>query len=196
MIYLASRSPRRAELLRQIGVEFLLHDIDIDESRLPVESATDYVCRMATTKARIALEQIVHEKISTQQESCVVLAADTIIALDDDIIGKPADRDQCRCILERLSARQHLVLTAVALATAEDIELRLTRNRVSFRSLSTQEIESYCATEEPMDKAGAYAIQGKAALFIDHLEGSYSAVVGLPLLETAELLGNADIELL
>ena len=88
------------------------------------------------------------------------------------------------------------MLTAVALATAEDIELRLTRNRVSFRSLSTQEIESYCATEEPMDKAGAYAIQGKAALFIDHLEGSYSAVVGLPLLETAELLGNADIELL
>lgn len=195
MIYLASRSPRRTELLHQIGVEFLLHDIDIDESRLSAESATDYVCRMATTKAGIAREQIAHEKISTQQESCVVLAADTIIALDDDIIGKPADRDQCRCILERLSARQHLVLTAVALATAEDNALRLTRNRVSFKSLSAQEIESYCATEEPMDKAGAYAIQGKAALFIDHLEGSYSAVMGLPLFETAELLRNADIEL-
>ena len=192
MIYLASRSPRRAELLHQIGVDFLVQDIDIDESRLPGESATDYVCRMATAKAGIGLEQI----SDGQKESCVVLAADTTIALDGDIIGKPADRDQCRCILERLSARQHLVLTAVALATAEDIELRLTRNRVSFRSLSTQEIESYCATEEPMDKAGAYAIQGKAALFIDHLEGSYSAVVGLPLLETAELLGNADIELL
>jgi septum formation protein len=205
MIYLASRSPRRAELLRQIGVEFLLHDIDIDESRMPAESATDYVCRMATTKAGIALEQITGERIvdqriadekrAGQQETCVVLAADTTIALDGDIIGKPADRDQCRCILERLSARQHLVLTAVALATAEDIAVRLTRNQVSFRSLSTQEIESYCATEEPMDKAGAYAIQGKAALFIDHLEGSYSAVMGLPLLETAELLGNADIEL-
>ena len=196
MIYLASRSPRRTELLHQIGVEFLLHDIDIDESRLSAESATDYVCRMATTKAGIAREQIAHEKISTQQQSCVVLAADTIIALDDDIIGKPADRDQCRCILERLSARQHLVLTAVALATVEDTALRLTRNRVSFKSLSAQEIESYCATEEPMDKAGAYAIQGKAALFIDHLEGSYSAVMGLPLFETAELLRNADIELL
>jgi len=195
MIYLASRSPRRTELLHQIGVEFLLHDIDIDESRLSAESATDYVCRMATTKAGIAREQIAHEKISTQQESCVVLAADTIIALDDDIIGKPADRDQCRCILERLSARQHLVLTAVALATVEDTALRLTRNRVSFKSLSAQEIKSYCATEEPMDKAGAYAIQGKAALFIDHLEGSYSAVMGLPLFETAELLRNADIEL-
>jgi septum formation protein len=191
MIYLASRSPRRAELLRQIGVDFRVHDIDIDESRSPGESATEYVCRMATTKARIALEQI-----AGQQESSVVLAADTTIALDDDIIGKPADRDQCRCILEQLSARQHLVLTAVALATPADITLRLTRNRVSFRSLSAQEIESYCATAEPMDKAGAYAIQGKAALFIDHLEGSYSAVMGLPLFETAELLRNADIELL
>ena len=191
MIYLASRSPRRAELLRQIGVDFRVHDIDIDESRSPGESATEYVCRMATTKARIALEQI-----AGQQESSVVLAADTTIALDDDIIGKPADRDQCRCILGRLSARQHLVLTAVALATQENITLRLTRNRVSFRSLSAQEIESYCATAEPMDKAGAYAIQGKAALFIDHLEGSYSAVMGLPLFETAELLRNADIELL
>jgi septum formation protein len=191
MIYLASRSPRRAELLRQIGVDFRVHDIDIDESRSPGESATEYVCRMATTKARIALEQI-----AGQQESSVVLAADTTIALDDDIIGKPADRHQCRCILEQLSARQHLVLTAVALATEEDITLRLTRNRVSFRSLSAQEIESYCATAEPMDKAGAYAIQGKAALFIDHLEGSYSAVMGLPLFETAELLRNADIELL
>lgn len=211
MIYLASRSPRRAELLRQIGVEFLLHDIDIDESRLPAESATDYVCRIATSKARVAAaelaaeqsvderivhEQITHELKARQQESCVVLAADTTIALDDDIIGKPADRDQCRCILERLSARQHLVLTAVVLATAEDFALRLTHNRVSFRSLSAQEIESYCATEEPMDKAGAYAIQGKAAQFIDHLEGSYSAVMGLPLFETAELLRNADIELL
>jgi septum formation protein len=195
MIYLASRSPRRAELLHQIVVEFQLHDIDIDESRLPAESATEYVCRMATSKAGIALEQIADEKKAGRQESSVVLAADTTIALDDDIIGKPADCDQCRCILERLSARQHLVLTAVALATAQDIALRLTRNRVSFRSLSAQEIESYCATEEPLDKAGAYAIQGKAALFIDYLEGSYSAVMGLPLFETAELLRNADIEL-
>ena len=195
MIYLASRSPRRAELMSQIGVEFLLHDIDIDESRLPAESAIDYVCRIATSKARIAAAEIASERLAGWQESGVVLAADTTIALDDDIIGKPADRDQCRCILERLSARRHLVLTAVALATEENITFRLTQNLVSFRSLSAQEIESYCATEEPMDKAGAYAIQGKAALFIDHLEGSYSAVMGLPLFETAELLRNADIEL-
>ena len=196
MIYLASRSPRRAELLRQIGVDFVVHDVDIDESRLPAEAAGEYVCRMATTKARIAVAQIGDELMAAgRQESCAVLAADTTIALDGDIIGKPADRDQCRCILQRLSARQHQVLTAVALATAGDIALRLTRNRVSFRSLSTAEIENYCATAEPMDKAGAYAIQGKAALFIDHLEGSYSAVMGLPLFETAELLRNADIEL-
>ena len=205
MIYLASRSPRRAELLRQIGVDFVVHDVDIDESRLPAEAAGEYVCRMATTKARIAAAQIADERMvdelraagqmAGRQESCVVLAADTTIALDGDIIGKPADRDQCRCILQRLSARQHQVLTAVALETAGDVALRLTRNRVSFRSLSTAEIENYCATAEPMDKAGAYAIQGKAALFIDHLEGSYSAVMGLPLFETAELLRNADIEL-
>jgi septum formation protein len=196
MIYLASRSPRRAELLRQIGVDFVVHDVDIDESRLPAEAAGEYVCRMASTKARIAAGQIVDELVATgRQESCAVLAADTTIALDGDIIGKPADRDQCRCILQRLSARQHQVLTAVALATAGDIAVRLTRNRVSFKPLSTVEIEAYCATAEPMDKAGAYAIQGKAALFIDHLEGSYSAVMGLPLFETAELLRNADIEL-
>jgi septum formation protein len=196
MIYLASRSPRRVELLRQIGVDFVVHDVDIDESRLPAEAAGEYVCRMASTKARIAAGQIVDELVATgRQESCAVLAADTTIALDGDIIGKPADRDQCRCILQRLSARQHQVLTAVALATAGDIAVRLTRNRVNFKPLSTAEIEAYCATAEPMDKAGAYAIQGKAALFIDHLEGSYSAVMGLPLFETAELLRNADIEL-
>ena len=195
MIYLSSRSPRRAELLHQIGIEFSVHDIDIDESRSPAESVTEYVCRMATTKARIAAGQLAARRITERRESWVVLAADTTIELDDDIIGKPADRDQCRYILEQLSARQHLVLTAVALATHEDIELRLTRNQVSFRSLTALEIESYCTTAEPMDKAGAYAIQGKAALFIDHLEGSYSAVMGLPLFETAELLRNADIEL-
>ena len=190
MIYLASRSPRRAELLHQIGVEFVVHYIDIDESRSSNESPAEYVCRMATSKARIAAEQI-----AGRQEPGVVLAADTTIAIDNDIIGKPADRNQCRCILEQLSASQHLVLTAVALAAQGDIAFRLTRNRVSFRVLSAQEIESYCATTEPMDKAGAYAIQGKAAIFIDHLEGSYSAVMGLPLFETAELLRNAEIEL-
>ncbi len=145
---------------------------------------------MATEKARVAARWL-----STQQNDYCVLAADTTIALDGDIIGKPADQDQCRCILGQLSARQHLVLTAVALATPQGIAWRLAQSRVSFKALSPREIESYCATEEPMDKAGAYGIQGKAALFIKHLEGSYSAVMGLPLYETAELLQDADIVL-
>lgn len=191
MIYLASKSPRRAELLRQVGIEFKVHAVDIDETLQTDEPATEYVCRMARDKARVAATQI-----AAQQNRFAVLAADTTITLDGDIMGKPADRDQCRCILGKLSARQHLVLSAVALATQDSVALRLTQNRVSFRALSTQEIESYCASSEPMDKAGAYAIQGRAALFISHLEGSYSAVMGLPLFETAELLRNADIALL
>ena len=187
MIYLASRSPRRAELLRQIGIEFTVQVCDIDETRLASESPVEYVCRMATTKARVVAEQL------SGLQGAVVLAADTTIALDGATIGKPADQSQCCSILQQLSARQHLVLSAVALAIQGDVRLRLSQNRVSFRTLSAQEIESYCATGEPMDKAGAYAIQGKAAQFIEHLEGSYSAVMGLPLYETAELLANADI---
>ena len=190
MVYLASRSPRRAELLRQIGVDFSIHDIDIDESRLPAESASDYVCRMARSKARIAADGI-----PDLQPKDVVLAADTTIHVDNDIIGKPADREQCNCILKQLSGRQHQVLTAVAVVNAQELAWRLSSNQVSFRTLSAKEIESYCATPEPMDKAGAYAIQGKAALFVDHLQGSYSAVMGLPLFETAELLQDAGIEL-
>jgi septum formation protein len=190
MIYLASQSPRRAELLRQIGVEFEVCASDIDERKLASESPREYVCRMATSKARMALSEL-----AKTRDSFAVLAADTTIELDGDIIGKPADRSQCRCILQKLSGRQHHVLTAVALATTERLEFRLSRNRVRFRILSQREIDAYCATVEPMDKAGAYAIQGKAAVFVEQLEGSYSAVMGLPLFETAELLSKAAIEI-
>ena len=190
MIYLASNSPRRAELLRQIGVEFSVMAIAIDETWLDSESAAEYVCRLAASKARVGARQI-----AEREDDYRVLAADTAIALDGDIIGKPADREQCCRILGRLSARQHLVLTAVALASPRDVALRLTQSRVSFSEIPAYEIEAYCASGEPMDKAGAYAIQGKAALFIDHLEGSYSAVMGLPLFETGELLRCADIAL-
>jgi septum formation protein len=190
MIYLASRSPRRAELLRQIGVEFEVFASDVDERQLGTESPEEYVSRLAQTKARVAAAEIAEKKTSW-----VVLAADTTIAIDGDIIGKPADPSQCRCFLRRLSAREHLVLTAVAVATNESLDLRLTRNRVKFRELSEAEIASYCSSPEPMDKAGAYAIQGKAAVFVERLEGSYSAVMGLPLCETAELLRAANIEI-
>ncbi len=174
--------------MRQIGIEFVVQAMDIDESREPTESAAEYVSRMATAKAGIVAAQL-----DGKQESYAVLAADTTIALDGDTIGKPANREQCHSILQQLSGRQHLVLSAVALATPGKVALRLTQSRVSFRSISASEIESYCATGEPMDKAGAYAIQGKAAIFIEYLEGSYSAVMGLPLYETAELLQDADI---
>jgi len=190
MIYLASQSPRRAELLRQIGVKHEVYDSAIDETMLSTESPEEYVSRMAETKARVALAAL-----AAARAGGVVLAADTTIALDGEIIGKPSDPDDCCRILRRLSGRQHQVLTAVALASGDRLESRLTRNEVSFRVLRAREIKAYCASREPLDKAGAYAIQGKGAVFVERLEGSYSAVMGLPLFETAELLRRADIEI-
>ena len=187
MIYLASASPRRAELLRQIGVAFAVRAANIDESRLPDEPDQEYVCRLARSKA-----EHVAKTIADQQSSYTILAADTAISVEGDIIGKPDDRAHCQCILQRLSGRQHQVLTAVAVVTPAGVEWCLSRNRIWFRPLSASEINLYCDIEEPMDKAGAYAIQGKAAIFVKHLEGSYSAVMGLPLYETAELLRKVD----
>ncbi|MEM7561993.1 MAG: Maf family protein [Pseudomonadota bacterium] len=189
-LYLASKSPRRAELLGQIGVDFTVHDIDIDESRLAGETAVDYVCRITRNKADQAISDLMPVKPSD-----LVLAADTTIALDGDIIGKPEDREHCRSILNQLSSRQHQVLTAVAIASINGTELCLTTNQVFFRAISEREIENYCSCREPMDKAGAYAIQGKAAVFIEKLEGSYSSVMGLPLFETANLLSKVGIDL-
>jgi septum formation protein len=190
MIYLASQSPRRAELLRQIGVEYQVYAANVDESRFASEDPDEYVCRVAEAKVRA-----VASEVAVNAKSWVVLAADTTIEIDGDIIGKPLDEDHCQCILGRLSDREHRVLTAVAVATEAGLELRLSRNLIKFRKLTDREIEAYCATAEPMDKAGAYAIQGKAAVFIERLEGSYSAVMGLPLSETAELLRRAHIEI-
>ena len=191
MIYLASQSPRRAELLRQIGVQYQVHAADIDERKAVGETPVEYVCRMAKTKARVA-----QEAIARSESSWVIIAADTTIALDGDVIGKPEDTGDCCRILRMLSARQHQVLTAVAVATPDWLEHRLNRSRVEFRALRETEISAYCACEEPRDKAGAYAVQGRAAIFIERLEGSYSGVMGLPLCETAELLRHAEIEIL
>ncbi len=191
MILLASSSPRRAELLQQIGVEFEIYPVDIDESRQPGEAADVYVLRMARNKALAA-----QESLDTGRLQQPVLAADTTIAIDDDIIGKPSEQMPCRDILSRLSGRCHEVLSAVALASSAGLDWRLSRNRVCFRTLDTAEIQAYCGGSEPCDKAGAYAIQGFAAVFIERLEGSYSGVMGLPLFETAELLRGAGIRLL
>ncbi len=188
MIYLASGSPRRAELLQQIEIDFEVLTVDIDESLQGAETAEDYVCRMAISKARAGIS-----KLTNKSTPVAVLGADTIITIDDNIIGKPHDSDHCRCILSKLSGRDHQVMSAVALAIGDRVYHRLSANRVFFRSLSDDEIKRYCASDEPMDKAGAYAIQGRAAIFINHLEGSYSSVMGLPIYETVELLKEAGI---
>ena len=190
MIYLASQSPRRAELLRQIGVQYEVYAADIDERKAVGETPVEYVCRMAKTKARVGAEAI-----SDREASWVIIAADTTIVLDGEAIGKPEDAGDCCRILRMLSGRQHQVLTAVAVATPEWLEHRLNRNRVEFRALREHEISAYCASAEPRDKAGAYAVQGRAAVFVERLEGSYSGVMGLPLCETAELLRHAEIEI-
>lgn len=189
MIYLASGSPRRAELLHQIGVEYEILAVDVDESINSDESPTDYVCRMARSKAKAAAQK---KLIDPQVDA--VIAADTIIAIDDKIIGKPADRSQCQCILSLLSGRKHWVMSAVALLYQQNLDFTLSQNLVWFRDINEEEIGQYCASDEPMDKAGAYAIQGRAAIFVKRLEGSYSSVMGLPLYETDQLLKQAGIE--
>ena len=186
-VYLASGSPRRRDLLLQIGVAFRVIRPQVDETPMAGESAPAYVTRLATAKAeagwplRAALD-------------APVLAADTAVVLDGDILGKPADRRDAESMLRRLSGRSHEVLTAVSLKTPTRLASRLSRSQVTFRALSPAEIRAYWDTGEPGDKAGGYAVQGMAALFIAHLEGSFSGVMGLPLFETAELLRESGAD--
>jgi septum formation protein len=187
LIYLASTSPRRSELLTQIGVKFEVLKIEIDESPRHDESAELFVQRMAIEKALAGFQRL--EKPTSR----AIIAADTIISIDGDIIGKPTDRVDCDKILNRLSGRTHSVLSAVALKYGEIQCCKLSRNKIRFKSLDQDEIAQYCQMSEPMDKAGAYAIQGYAAVFIEHMEGSYSSVMGLPLFETYQLLKQAEL---
>lgn len=186
-LHLASASPRRRELLAQIGVPFVTLIASIDETALPGEPAERYVERLAREKARAGLAAL------SDPADAVVLGADTAVVLDGRILGKPADQAECLATLTALSGREHQVLTAVALASAQRIESRVVASRVRFRPLRAGEAEAYWATGEPCDKAGSYGIQGLAAVFVSQLEGSYSAVVGLPLCETAQLLGEFGI---
>lgn len=186
-LYLASGSPRRRELLVQIGVPFVTLIASIDETALPGEAAERYVERLAREKALAGLATL------NEQAGAVVLGADTAVVLDGCILGKPADQVECLAMLAALSGREHQVLTAVALASAQGVESRVVTSRVRFRELRPGEAEAYWASGEPCDKAGSYGIQGLAAVFVSQLEGSYSAVVGLPLCETAQLLDTFGI---
>ena len=186
-LYLASGSPRRRELLTQIGVPFSTLATSIDETPLAAEPAELYVERLARAKAHAGLAAL------TSPLGAVVLGADTSVVLHGQILGKPLDRADAQAMLTALSGTTHQVLTAVALASSERCEVRLVSSQVSFRVLSASEIETYWASGEPQDKAGSYAIQGLAAVFVSHLEGSFSAVVGLPVCETAALLADFGI---
>ena len=193
-IYLASRSPRRQELLRQIGVDFDElrlreapgRDPDIVEGSRDGESAPDYVKRIARTKANVGWERMTERSLPARP----VLGADTEVVLDGHIFGKPADAAHALEMLERLSGRAHLVLTAVALRWEREFVIMVSTSHVTMRELTADEIARYVAIGEPVGKAGAYAIQGRAAAFITRIDGSYSGVMGLPLAETAAALAK------
>ncbi|WP_324708554.1 Maf family protein [Pseudomonas fragi] len=189
-LYLASGSPRRRELLTQIGVPFETVSAAIDETPLPNESPVAYVERLALEKARAGHQ---HLSNTPPNGAFCVLGADTAVVLDERILGKPVDEADALAMLMALSGLEHEVLTAIAIMDAGCCETRVVRSQVRFRNISTQEARLYWASGEPQDKAGGYAIQGLAAVFVAGLNGSYSAVVGLPVCETAELLGHFGI---
>ena len=193
MIYLASRSPRRRELLAQMGVRYepLLfregarQDSDTDESVLPAEKPDDYVRRVTLLKAGAAWNRVTLRR-GLQRKP--VLAADTTVEIDGEILGKPADAADATRMLGLLSGKRHRVLTAIALQLDQRVELAVSESLVTFARLDAERIANYVASGEPFDKAGAYGIQGRAGAFVERLEGSYTGVMGLPLYETATLL--------
>jgi len=186
LVCLASVSPRRRELLTQIGVAHVVTAADIDEAVRPGERPAEYVVRMACDKARV---------VQGRGAALPVLAADTTVVIDGAVLAKPRDRADGLAMLARLSGRTHQVLTAVALATSAGIDFRLSASAVRMRVVTAAESAAYWERGEGHDKAGGYAIQGRGALFIEHLSGSYSGVMGLPLYETGELLAAAGLEL-
>lgn len=184
-IYLASASPRRAELLSQVQIPFRACPVDIDETWHDGELPVDYVTRMAQEKAQAASQSI--------DADGVILAADTSVVIDGAVLGKPRDRDDACAMLSRLSGKEHHVFTAICVIQDGQMLNDLCKTRVVFRVISQREKEGYWATGEAADKAGAYSIQGVAAVFVQHIEGSYSGVMGLPLFETVRLLQRCGI---
>jgi len=186
VIYLASKSPRRAELLEQIGIGFELLDVDVPEVREPNELAENFVQRLALDKARAGWQ--------ASDKQYPVLGADTIVVLNGEILGKPTSAADAEAMLARLSGQKNTVITAIAMVNAGNEAIRLSSSQVFFRKITEIERKNYVASGEPLDKAGAYAVQGQAAVFIERLEGSYSGVMGLPLFETADLLREFTIQ--
>jgi septum formation protein len=189
MIYLASKSQRRHELLMQLGVTFDVIDVTVHEQRLPSEQPEDYVNRVAREKAGAGLLQLQGNPMA------IVMGADTDVVLNNVVMGKPETSEQAYQMLKQLSGNTHEVITAVWLVSANRELHCLVRTKVSFAKLTNQEIVDYIASAEPFGKAGAYAIQGKAAAFITSIEGSYSGVMGLPLHETYKLLQEFDVSI-
>lgn len=186
MLYLASKSPRRRELLGRLGLPFRVLGIDIPEQRQPGETAADYVCRVAREKALAGLR-------ASGDPAALVLGSDTEVVLDDEVFGKPADAESATAMLRRLSGRTHRVLSAVSLVSATGERHALSASSVTFADLDDERIAAYVATGEPFGKAGGYAIQGRAEIFVSRLDGSYSGVMGLPLFETTRLLAGSGL---
>ena len=188
-IYLASASPRRAELLEQIGVRYCQIATDVDERALPNEAAVDYVTRLALVKAKAAQAGL------PSSDPHPILGADTAVVVEGQILGKPLDKDDALSMWSRLSGRCHEVYSAVALLGRET-QVLCNISKVCFKKLTAADMEAYWSTGEPVDKAGSYAVQGLGAVFIERLEGSYSGVMGLPLFETQSLLLGEGIDML
>ena len=188
-LILASASPRRRELLAQIGVAAKVAPAAIDETVLTGEAPSDYVLRLAREKA----SKVYAEQPQSLQESLVCLGSDTSVVFGAEILGKPESYEQSAAMLRMLSGTAHQVMTGVALVGSLGVQEALVTTDVVFREISDAEIEAYWASGEPQDKAGSYGIQGLGAVFVDHIQGSYSAVVGLPLAETAQLLRAAGV---
>lgn len=194
-LYLASASPRRRELLTQLGLRFERLDAPVDETPLAGEAPFDYVRRLALAKAR-AGQALLTGQTGSGASDRPVLGADTTVVLGGEMLGKPSDRDEGLAMLARLSGREHEVLSGVAVVRGEHAQVRVQISRVRFRALAAAERVAYWATGEPADKAGAYGIQGLGATFVRELHGSHSGVMGLPLYETAELLRAAGVDIL
>ena len=191
IIYLASKSPRRRELLKQIGIQFELlmmreqsPRVDVDEAPLRDESAHVYVQRIVLLKSAMAAKVMRERRLPPR----LIVTADTTVTIDGEVLGKPVDRDDAVRMLRRLAGQSHQVLTAIAVATGSEVKHVLSTSFVAFAPLTYDEIKRYVDSGEPMDKAGGYAVQGLAARFIVKLSGSYSGVMGLPLYETTTLL--------